>query len=84
MANIKKILTKFGISEQQVGYFIADNADNNNTYINNLSVKFRFNPLYHRLYYIGYVINLVTYMLLFGANSNILNKKEENPDTVFC
>ena len=35
-----KILTEFGISEWQVGYFIVNNADNNDTCINNLSAEF--------------------------------------------
>ena len=81
-ANITKILTEFGISERQVGYFIADNADNNNTYINDLFIEFGFNPLYYCLYYIGYIINLVTYILLFGVNLSALDKEEEDPDTV--
>jgi len=65
-----------------VGYFIVDNADNNNTYINNLSVEFRFNPLYCYLCYIGHIINLVTYILLFSANLNALDKEEEDLDIV--
>jgi len=67
-----------------VGYFIADNIDNNNTYINDLSIEFRFNLLYCRLYYIGYIINLVAYTLLFSINLSALNKEEENPDKVLC
>ena len=65
-----------------MGYFIADNADNNNTCINDLSKEFRFNPLYRRLYYIGHIINLVAYTLLFGADLSALDKEEENLDKV--
>jgi len=65
-----------------MSYFVVDNADNNNTYINDLSIKFGFNLLYYRLCYIGYIINLVAYILLFGVDLNTLNKKEENPDEV--
>ena len=67
-----------------MGYFIADNADNNNTYINELSIEFKFNPLYRRLRYIGYIINLVTYMLLFSVDSRALDKEEENEDKILC
>ena len=66
-----------------MGYFIANNADNNNTRINDLSIEFRFNPLYYRLCYIGYVINLVAYILLFGVDLSALDKEEENKNTVF-
>ena len=56
--------------------------DNNNTYINDLSIEFGFNPLYRRLRYIGYIINLVAYILLFGVNLSALDKEEENKDKV--
>jgi len=65
-----------------VGYFIADNANNNNTCIKELSIEFGFNPLHCRLRYIGYIINLVARMLLFGADSSALDKKEEDKDKV--
>jgi len=65
-----------------VGYFIADNAKNNNTCIKELSIKFGFNPLYYRLYCMGYIINLVARMLLFGADSSALDKEEEDEDEV--
>ena len=59
-----------------------DNIDNNNTYINNLFIKFRFDLLYYYIYYMGYIINLITYILLFGVDLSTLNKKEENKDKV--
>jgi hypothetical protein len=65
-----------------VGYFIIDNADNNNTCINELLIEYKFNPLYCRLCYIGHVINLVTYILLFGVDLSALDKEEENKDKV--
>ena len=65
-----------------MGYFIADNINNNNTYINKLSIKFRFNPLYYHLYYMGHIINLVTHMLLFGVDLRALDKEEENKNKV--
>ena len=65
-----------------MGYFITDNTDNNDTCINNLFTEFGFNPLYCRLYYIGHIINLVAYTLLFGADLSTLDKEEENLDEV--
>jgi len=56
--------------------------DNNNTYINNLSIEFRFNPLHRHLYYIGHIINLVAYTLLFSVDLSALDKEEKNPDKV--
>ena len=65
-----------------MGYFIADNADNNNTCINDLSEEFGFDPLYRRLYCMGYIINLVARTLLFGADLSALDEEEENLDEV--
>ena len=56
--------------------------DNNNIYINDLSIGFGFNPLYRRIRYIGYIINLVIHILLFGANLSALDKEEEDKDEV--
>ena len=56
--------------------------DNNNTCINNLSIEFGFDPLYYRICCIGYIINLVARMLLFGVDLSALDKKEENKDEV--
>ena len=58
--------------------------DNNDTYINDLSIEFGFNPLYRRFRYIGHVINLVARMLLFGVDLSALDKEEENKDKVVC
>jgi hypothetical protein len=58
--------------------------DNNNTYINDLSIEFRFDPLYCCLCCIGYIINLIAYTLLFDADLSTLDKEEENLDKVFC
>ena len=65
-----------------MGYFIADNADNNDTCIDDLSAEFGFDPLHRRLRCMGHVINLVVRMLLFGANSSALDEEEEDPDAV--
>jgi len=65
-----------------VGYFIADNIDNNNTCINELSIEYNFNPLYYRLYCMGYIINLVACMLFFGGYLSALDKEEENKDEI--
>ena len=65
-----------------MGYFIADNVDNNDTYINDLSIEFGFNPLYYCLCCMGHIINLVARMLLFGANLSALDEEEEDPDAV--
>ena len=59
-----------------------DNTDNNNIYINNLSIEFRFNPLHRRICCMGYIINLITYMLLFGADLSALDKKKENKNKI--
>ena len=58
--------------------------DNNDTCINELSIEYKFDLLYCRLCYMGYIINLVTYMLLFGADLSALDEEEENEDEILC
>ena len=65
-----------------MGYFVADNVDNNDTCIDDLSIEFGFDPLHCRLHCMGYVINLVAYTLLFGVDLSALDKEEENLNEV--
>lgn len=67
---MKSILTEFGIGETQIGYFVADNASENDTCLEDLAVECKFNKEWRRLRCMGHVINLVARMLLFGSDPN--------------
>jgi hypothetical protein len=62
------ILTEFGIEDTQIGYFVADNASENDTCLEDLAFEYGFNKEWHRLRCMGHIINLVAQMLLFGKD----------------
>jgi len=58
---------------------MLDNILNNNTTIKAIIEAFRFNPIKHCLYYLGYIINLITYYLLFRFNLDLFKAEEVLP-----
>ena len=55
---------------------MLDNALNNNTIIKVIIKAFRFNPIKHYFYYLGYIINLIIYYLLFKFNSDLFKTEK--------
>jgi hypothetical protein len=47
---------------------MTNNATNNDTYIEALSLKYGFNPLHRRLRYSGHKINLIARAMLWGVD----------------
>jgi hypothetical protein len=56
--------------ENRIGYFVTDNADNNDTCLDNLAIEFNFNKQHRRLRCSGHIINLVARSILFGNNAD--------------
>ena len=73
-----KIIKDFSISNQ-LGYFILNNALNNNTAIKAIVEAFRFDPIKHRFHCLGYIINLIAYYLLFGFDPDLFKIEEALP-----
>jgi hypothetical protein len=69
------LLTRFGITSTNLGYFVLDNILNNNTTLVELSKKLDFDPVEKRLHCIGYILNLIAEEYLFRQDS--LTFKEE-------
>ena len=65
---ILPVLTYFGINKENLGYFVLDNATNNNTTLVELGKVLGFEPKDRRLRYIGHVINLIVEAYLFGQD----------------
>jgi hypothetical protein len=61
------ILSEFDIQEQ-VGYFVLDNASNNDTSIEALAEEFEFDVKERRLRCAGHIINLMARQILFGED----------------
>jgi hypothetical protein len=57
-----------GINTDNLGYFVLDNALNNNTTLIKLRKYMGFNLIKKRLRYIGYILNLIAKAYLFRCN----------------
>jgi hypothetical protein len=57
-------LQKFGVGPYTIGYFILDNASNNDTAIASLAQKISFNTTYCRLRCGPHTLNLIGQTLL--------------------
>ena len=58
---------------------MLNNILNNNTAIKAITEAFRFNPIKHHLCYLGYIINLIIYHLLFRFNLDLFKAEEVLP-----
>jgi len=62
---ILPLLTWFGITTSNLGYFVLDNALNNDTTLIKLLKTIGFDPKVKWLHYIGYIFNLITERYLY-------------------
>ena len=61
-------LTTYGITADNVGYFVLDNASNNNTTVAALARYFNFTTAYRRLRCGPHTLNLIGQMIIFGSD----------------
>lgn len=66
-SHVARIIEEFKI-EGNLGYFVLDNATNNNTCMEALGKRYNFKVPYRRLRCAGHVINLIARALLFGQD----------------
>jgi hypothetical protein len=57
---ISVTLAEFSIIVVNVGYFVLDNAGNNDTTVATLALSFNFDLVYRRLCYSPYTLNLIS------------------------
>ncbi|TKA79670.1 hypothetical protein B0A49_04709 [Cryomyces minteri] len=74
-------ISHFGLQEK-LGYFVTDNASNNDTCINALAAEFDFNPEHRRIRCSGHIINLVARAILFGNDVDALEEDLSNQDNL--
>jgi hypothetical protein len=70
------VIKDFGIKNEQIRYFMLDNATNNNIAITAIAKKFDFNPIEHQLRCSGYIINIITRHLLYGYNPDLFKAED--------
>jgi hypothetical protein len=66
---IAEIITSFGLTNN-IGFFVADNASNNDTCIQALAREFHFDAAERRLRCAGHIFNLVARALLWGLDED--------------
>jgi hypothetical protein len=76
------LLTRFGINSDNLGYFVLDNAPNNDIILIKLAKSIKFDPKQKRLRYMGHVINLIAKAYLFGQDASTFEEiyKQAGPE----
>ena len=72
------IITEFGL-EKRIGYFVLDNAANNDKAIEALGSIFGFDPAKRRIRCAAHIVNLVAMQIMYGKDLKALNKRRD-PD----
>jgi hypothetical protein len=72
------VLKDYQISGNQIAYFAADNATNNNKALKVLSERVTLDPIKLRLRYANHILNLVCTTILFRVDSEALEDAEHN------
>jgi hypothetical protein len=65
---ILPLLTRFGITSSNLGYFVLDNASNNDTTLTKLAKTLGFDPKLKRLRCVSYIFNLIAERYLYGQD----------------
>jgi hypothetical protein len=73
-------LTNYGITPAKLGYFVLDNASNNDTAVAALAHSFDFIPSHRRLHCGPHTLNLVGQMIIFGRDKSVYNNAGGNLD----
>jgi hypothetical protein len=75
-SQIIEILKDYGITEANVGYFMLDNATNNDTAMDTIAEVFSLNKNHRRLRCAGHIINLIARSLLYGFDKDLFEQEE--------
>ena len=75
---IEKTLQAFGVEAAKLGYFMLDNAYNNDSAIKTLGSKYGFVASHRRLRCSAHTINLVGQAVIFGSNKDAFDNDEAN------
>jgi hypothetical protein len=72
------VLKDYQISGNQIAYFAADNATNNDKALQVLSKRVTLDPIKSRLRCAGHIFNLVCTAILFGVNSAAIDDAQHD------
>ena len=81
VAVILPLLQHFGITNDNLGYFVLDNALNNDTTLVALAESMGFDPKQKRLRCMGHILNLIAESYIFGQDASTFdeNFKKASP-----
>lgn len=81
---VYETLQQFGINSLNIGYFVLDNASNNDATVATIAQKMGFNPAHRRLRCSPHTLNLIGQTLLWGkdddAFDNTASKLDDESD----
>jgi hypothetical protein len=80
-ANTLRVIKSFGF-ENNVSYFVLDNAYLNNVAINKLALELNFEPHWRRLRCAGHILNLIACSILFGQDYKMFEQELANVNTL--
>jgi hypothetical protein len=69
------VLHTLGVGLEKIGYFTLDNAENNDTAMEVIGAKLRFDGRLRRGRCISHTLNLSAKALLFGKNANAFDQQ---------
>jgi hypothetical protein len=75
---VSSTLETFGITKEQLGYFVLDNATNNDKAIEALAEEFSFNPRHRRLRCTCHILNLGAQQVIFGKDREAFENADVN------
>ena len=78
---ISMTLSAYGVTSNRLGYFVLDNAANNDTAIAALAREYNFDPAYWRLRCSCHTLNLISRAIIFGNNKDAYGNTREQYST---
>jgi hypothetical protein len=76
------VIKDFSIKNKQIKYFTLDNITNNNIAMTAIAKESNFNLIKRRLYYSGYIINIITCYLLYSYNLDLFKVEDIVPKNI--
>ncbi|KAF7577872.1 hypothetical protein PtrM4_021120 [Pyrenophora tritici-repentis] len=78
---ISTTLSAYGITSDRLGYFVLDNATNNDTAIAALAREYEFESAHRRLRCSCHTLNLIGQAIIFGTNKDAYGNTQEQYNT---
>ena len=75
---VRETLQIFDIDESRLGYFVLDNATNNDTAVNALAPQYNFWAPYRRLRCTCHILNLSAQLVIWGKDKEAFENEDSN------